>query len=425
MKMVSILPADSYVVYNRSLLNDNDRFILTALYQPIVGSIATSLYFTLCVDSRRNEEYTHHHLMNVMSIKLDDIVSSRKRLEAIGLLKSYLKENKYIYELYSPLSPSEFFSNPLLASSLLSTIGKKEYQDLVSIYKINRANVTEYENITAHFSDIYMMGIKNVEDITEDNIKSKDKLDIIIEDKVDFNFIISGMPSLFNKNALTKEMKELINKLAYLYNFDNVTLTNIIKDSLNEKGMISEIELKKNCKNYYSFETNSTPKLLFKSRETLKENTNEVKDLKKKLVDCFECSTPYDFLKAKYGGAKPTSKDINLIETLLVDQKLNPGVINVLIDYVLRTNDKKLNKNYVEAIASQWKLSNINNVKDAMIQAEKEYKKINEYKNRKENDLKITKPVEKLPTWYGKSVEKAQMNSEDIKELKDLLSEFE
>jgi replication initiation and membrane attachment protein len=66
MKMVSILPADSYVVYNRSLLNDNDRFILTALYQPIVGSIATSLYFTLWVDSRRDEEYTHHHLMNVI-----------------------------------------------------------------------------------------------------------------------------------------------------------------------------------------------------------------------------------------------------------------------------------------------------------------------------------------------------------------------
>ena len=85
----------------------------------------------------------------------------------------------------------------------------------------------------------------------------------------------------------------------------------------------------------------------------------------------------------------------------------------------------KLNKNYVEAIASQWKMSNINNVKDAMIQAEKEYKKLNEYKNKKENNLNISKPVEKLPNWYGKSVEKAQMNSEDIKELKDLLSEFE
>ena len=74
-------------------------------------------------------------------------------------------------------------------------------------------------------------------------------------------------------------------------------------------------------------------------------------------------SKAYDFLKAKYGGGKPTSKDVKLIESLLVDQKFNPGVVNVLIDYVLRINENKLNKNFVEAIASHWKLSKIDNVK--------------------------------------------------------------
>ena len=50
MKLVSILPADSYVVINKSLLNDNDRLVLTMLYQPIIGSVALSLYFTLWSD---------------------------------------------------------------------------------------------------------------------------------------------------------------------------------------------------------------------------------------------------------------------------------------------------------------------------------------------------------------------------------------
>ena len=103
--------------------------------------------------------------------------------------------------------------------------------------------------------------------------------------------------------------------------------------------------------------------------------TKTVQSKWQKLIDCFENTTPYDFLKAKYKGGKPTNKDVSLIESLLVDQELNPGVVNVLIDYVLRINDNKLNKNFVEAIASQWKLSNINTVKDAMLQAEKEYKK--------------------------------------------------
>lgn len=424
MKLITILPADSYVVINKSLLNDSDRSALVMLYQPIVGSTAISLYLTLWSDLNKTEimsnEYTHHHLMNVMGLKLEDIVSSRKRLEAIGLLKTFFKVgpvNNYVYELYSPLSVSEFFSNPILASSLLSSIGKKEYQDLITYYRVPKINMNDFENITSHFSEVYMMG-SNIEDVTQKGLKLKDKIEIIIDDVIDFDFVISSMSKICNPKTFTPGIKKLINRLAYLYNFDNSTMIEILKDSINEKGMINDTELKKNCKNYYSFENNNPPKLIYKSRNSVKTDDN-ISNLKNKLIECFESTTPYDFLKAKYGGSKPTNKDISLIESLLVDQELNPGVINVLIDYVLRTNDKKLNRNLVEAIASQWKMSNITTVKSAMLQAEKEYRKINQYKEKK-----TSKDVEKLPTWYGKDIKKQEMSSEDIEELKDMLSEF-
>ena len=430
MKLVSILPADSYIVVNKSILNDNDRQVLTVLYQPLVGAIAISLYFTLWSDLNKtmimSNEYTHHHLMNVMNLKLDEIILARKKLEATGLLKTYLKiapVNNYVYELYSPLSPSEFLSNPLLSSSLFSTLGLKEYQEILSYYKIPKINIKDFENITTHFNDIYMMCSKTDENTLGKNIKSKEKLDIMIDDVIDFNFVVTAIPKLLNSKALTSQTKKLINRLAYLYNFNNEVMTNIIKDSLTDKGLINELELKKNCKNYYSFENNSSPKLIFKSRDNVKRNDLNIKDLKQKLIESFECTTPYDFLKFRYGGAKPTDKDTKLIESLLVDQELNPGVINVLVDYVLRTNDKKLNKNFVESIASQWKMSNITTVKAAMLQAEKEYKKINNYKKNKETKTK--EKLEKLPTWYGKDVKKEEMTDNDIKELKDMLSEFE
>ena len=267
-----------------------------------------------------------------------------------------------------------------------------------------------------------MMSVKNVEDVTEKDLSSKEKLDVMIEEVVDFNFILSGMPKIFNSKSLNPNLRKLINSLAYLYNFDNVTLLSILKDSLDERGLIDEKELKKNCKNYYSFENNSAPKLIYKTRNNIKSNV-EVKDLKKKMIECFECNTPYNFLKAKYGGSKPTNKDISLIESLLVDQELNPGVVNVLVDYVLRTNSNKLNKNLVEAIASQWKMSNINTVKDAMLKAEEEYKKINSYKNKQKNIKEVQK--ESLPIWYGKNIKKEEMSQEEINELQDLLSEFE
>lgn len=427
MKVVSILPADAYTIVNKNILNDTDRSILYMLYQPIIGSISISLYFTLwsCLDKSEiiSKDFTHHHLMNSMNIKLEEIVSARKRLESLGLLKTYYKSgdiNSYIYELYSPLSPSEFFSNPLLSSLLFSIVGKKSYQELINYYKTQKIDTSSYENITVHFSDIYNIS-KNIEDVTEKDIISKDKLEVIIDDVVDFNFVLSSITKgLLNEKALNEPTKKLINRLAYLYNFDNLTIANIIKNSINEKGMISDSEFKKNCKNYYSFENNSTPKLIYKSKNNVKSETKDIKNIKEKLIECFECTSPYDFLKSKYGGAKPTTKDITLVESLLADQELNPGVINVLIDYVLRTNDKKLNKNLVEAIASQWKMLNINTVKDAMMQAEKEYRRINQTKEKKV----IKKEVEKLPTWYGKDIKKKEMTNDEIKELESMISEF-
>lgn len=419
-----ILPVDVYVVVNKSILNDSDRFVLTTLYQPIIGSDALSLYFTLWADLNKSQvisnEYTHHHLMDFMNLKLEEIVSARKKLEAIGLLKVYLKEsnvNSYIYELYSPLSCFEFLSNPILSSSVLSCIGKKEYQNIINYYRTQKINTSDYENITTKFSDIFVM--TNTIESTSDNIIKKDKLEIIVDDVIDFDFIISSIPKgILNKNCFSSNTKKLINSLAYLYNFDNEIMINLIKDSINEKGLINENELKKNCKNYYSFEYSGTPKLIYKNR-TIKVDVKDEKSIKEKLISCFENTSPYDFLKAKYHGAKPTSKDVNLIESLLVNQELNPGVVNVLIDYVLRINENKLNKNFVEAIASQWKLSNIKSVPEAMKQAEKEYRKMNQNKEKKKNIKE-----EKLPTWYGKDVKKKEMNKEEIKELEDMLSDF-
>lgn len=421
----SILPADVYVVVNKSVLNENDRFVLTTLYQPIIGSSALSLYFTLWSDLNKSIflscEYTHHHLMDFMNLKLEEIISSRKKLEAIGLLKTYLKQgdvNSYIYEIYSPLSCVEFFSNPILSSSLLSCVGKKEYQNLINYFRIPKINTSEFENITVKFSDIFMMS-NDIDYGFDKDILKKDKLEIMVDDVIDFDFIASSMPKgILNSNCFSKNVKKLINSLAYLYNFDNEIMINLIKDSINEKGLINESELKKNCKNYYSFEYNGTPKLIYNKR-TINNSVKDVNNLKEKLINCFENTSPYDFLKAKYGGAKPTSKDVNLIESLLVNQELNPGVVNVLIDYVLRINENKLNKNFVEAIASQWKLSNIKTVPDAMKQAEKEYRKMNQNKEKKKSIKE-----EKLPTWYGKDVKKKQMNKEDIKELEDMLSDF-
>ena len=105
-----LLPADLYIVVNKTVINEQDRKLITTLYQPIIGYSAVSLYFTFVDDlDKRNlmsEDLTHHHLMSTMQLKLSDILIARKKLEAVGLLKTYYKEdhvNHYVYQIYSPM----------------------------------------------------------------------------------------------------------------------------------------------------------------------------------------------------------------------------------------------------------------------------------------------------------------------------------
>ena len=150
MKNENLTPADKYVIYNKGLITSEKIKILTNLYQPIIGYTAVSLYLTFFNDlnnkSLESEEFSHHHLMTLMQLKLDSIVKARNKLEGIGLLKTYLQKgdiNNYIYVLYSPISAYEFFNHPILNVVLYNNIGSVEYEKLQNQYKVPRISVKD------------------------------------------------------------------------------------------------------------------------------------------------------------------------------------------------------------------------------------------------------------------------------------------
>ena len=53
MKIITLLPADSYVVVNRTIITEIDKKNLISLYEPIIGAVAVSLYLTLWRDLDR------------------------------------------------------------------------------------------------------------------------------------------------------------------------------------------------------------------------------------------------------------------------------------------------------------------------------------------------------------------------------------
>ncbi|MDD2207968.1 MAG: DnaD domain protein [Bacilli bacterium] len=424
MRKVSLLPADTYIVINKTVLTELERKNIINLYEPIIGPLSASLYLTLWSDLDKRElmskDFTHHHLMTLLKSSLDEIKEARKGLEAVGLLKTFYKNgddiNNYVYELFSPLSAYEFFNHPILNIILYNNIGISEYDNLINIYKKPSFNYSNYEDVTftmdKTFKSIPETGYNTID------IQRKETSKININELIDFDLLISSVPNqVLNEKALSKKTKELINNLAFVYNLDTLKMSDLIRLTIDEKGLINKDLLLKETRKYYEYSSSgSLPTLIYRTQpEHLKTPEGNVSN-RGKMIYIFENTTPYDFLKNKYKNVNPTSRDLKLLEYLAVELSLPPGVINVLIDYVLRINNNKLTMGFIETIAGQWVRLGIKTAEEAMAIAEKEHKKTNKNIKRKTD-----KP---LPVWFNKTNNVDEISSEEKTEMENLLKEF-
>lgn len=423
----SLLPADSYIVINKSIITDNDKLVLDMLYLPIIGPLPITLYNILLNDLDKlqiiSEVSTHAKILSSLHISTNELTEARNVLEAIGLLKTYLKTdsiNNYIYELYSPVSAHEFFSHPIFNIVLYNNIGKIEYDKLVTYFKMPKVNKEGYTEVTHSFSEVFDAVPYTSYNQSSDSIRKYNKLKLNINSSFDINFLIESIGEHIDKKVFTKDLQELIISLAFLYDIDVTRMQSIIRTCINERGSINREELRKTCRNHYQFDHNGLlPTVIERSQpEYLRKPIGDNSKIAK-MIYTFETISPYDFLKSKHNGSEPMKRDIKLLEDLIIDYKLKPGVVNVLIDYVLKTNDNKLNRAFIETIAGQWSRSKIETVEDAMEIAKKTHKSI-----RKKTNIKTTVKEKEVPVWFDKNIEANSATDEERQAIEDMLKEY-
>ena len=296
----------------------------------------------------------------------------------------------------------------------------KEYEKLLERYQIPKLPLKDFQDITCKFSDVFE-SISNYQINEEDNLRQREKRQLELTSKIDLEHVLSMIPEdYFQISSVTREMKDFIYKLSFIYDFDDESLLRILMNSINEKKMIDKELLRKQARNFYRFENQGKmPTLIYKNEpEAKRVSTNAPMTKKAKLIYQFETTTPHDFLALKYGGVEPTKQDLMILEYLLVELKLNPGVVNVLIDYVLKINHNKLTRAFIETIAGQWCRERIETVEDAMNQCIKE-------KNRKESIPKTTKQVVRKPKWFDEKPQVELATPEEMKEMDEFLKQFE
>ncbi|WP_413308345.1 DnaD domain protein [Bacillus sp. 1P10SD] len=432
-----ILPIDRYIVASDGLLHEYDRKVLTFLYQPLIGSTCLSLYMTLWAELEENrlwsDSSTHHLLMNMLGLNLKDIYEARLKLEGIGLLKTFVKtdeegDRSFIYELIPPLTPEQFFLDGMLNIFLYRKIGKNHFARLKRFFSDQQMpKEKEYQDVTRAFQDVfasatpgslqYLQGLSEEMEPEVDHhfIGRNNSKPIQIElSTFDFDLLMAGLnESLVPKKSLTQKVKEMISNLAFLYNIDPIQMKNIVLSAVDESSEIDLEELRKGARDWYQYvNQDQLPSLIERTQPAAQQvQKDEPKTQEEKLIRYLETTSPLRVLKDVSGGGEPSKSDLQIIEEVMFKQKLLPGVINVLIQFVMLKTDMKLTKGYVEKIAGHWARKQIKTVKEAMDLAKNEHRTyIGWTDNKKAGRPTKQKTIRKelIPEWFEESPEEGK-----------------
>ncbi|EOP49902.1 replication initiation and membrane attachment protein [Bacillus cereus VDM021] len=419
---MELLPIDRYKVSAKGLLHSYDRKVLTTLYQPLVGSKAFSLYMTLWGELEQDrvfgKENTHHSLMVTMQMQLPEVYEERMKLEAIGLLNVYIKKEKdirmFIYELQPPLSPKQFFDDIVLSIFLYNRLSRAKYNQVKQYFLEEEFDFASYENVTHSFNDVFGSFNPGQFEHAQEELRipssavmpgnEKGTAPQLWNDFFDFSLFVEGLSTLVPRKAITDQVRECVVTLSYVYGVDVLSMQSIVLGAMTELQTIDMERLRKGARDWYQFENGQALPVLSErvqphAARTMKEKEPSTQE--EMLIKQLEEISPKQLLKEISGGAEATKADLQIVEEVMMNQKLTPGVVNVLIYYVMLRSDMKLAKTYVEKIAGHWARKKVGTVSEAMALAKEENRQYQEWAETKKKGHTSKKTVRKemVPDW--------------------------
>ncbi|MEK4255056.1 MULTISPECIES: replication initiation and membrane attachment family protein [Ureibacillus] len=427
-------PKDHFDIILPHSLSSHERQLLTLFYQPLTGPEPISLYLTLWAEGEdaHRETLNHYYLMNVLDMPIGKVFQARISLEAIGLLRTYRKEEGenrfFLYELVRPLDAETFFQDPLLSMFLFSKIGEQAYRKLRKRF-IKRMNMDSFKEVSRTFMDVYKPIHTNVpQEFIEPNLETKNRNYPFYYEQFDFALLQAGLSEqLIPTSVFTIEVKEWIAKIAFLYQFSPLDMQKVVILAIDDEMRISLDRLKKAASDYYKLTiSKEVPKLEKTFEMKPQEIQNQPLTKEQELIDYLETTPPVQVLRDINNGKEPVPSSVEIAEDLILKHGMPVGVVNVLLEYVMLTTDMKLPRKYVERIADHWMRKNVRTAKEAMELARTERDQYNKWKQeneeKKSSNLNYRKQPyrnireEKIPEWFYKRNEPRKEEEQSTKQ---------
>lgn len=408
MKWKETVPADPYVVRVKRPISAAEIGYIVHLYQPLLRALPVALYQTLYHQSApanfMSVQSSHYGLMVTMGMPLPTIIKARHQLEAIGLLEVYKSANEeerlLEYELQPPYAPHAFFQDDTLSIMLLNRVGKEYYRKLrrhfsppdehrIPADRVRLCVTKAFDEVFHHVSPselIVGVGTETAEFLHQTGQESP--LDTFVEQEpagrkyqkteLDYEFLAAVLPKMVKKeNLFTPAVRTELASLAFLYNIDSEIMGRfLLEPAVIEYDEINIDALRRLIKDWYRREQGRAPRILLRDDESLRpaekatQETVQV-ELSERESHALRLSSlsPFQLMEQYQKGGKIAPADQKIVEELLANYQLPPGVVNVLLEYVMITHNGQLPKELIYKIAGHWKRSDITTVQEAQQQA--------------------------------------------------------
>lgn len=366
--MKTLSMSDIYQVRSSHALDHEDYRVILQLYQPLIGIEAATLYLTLFSEMNQltltKKPSLISRICKITGFSQSSLSQAFSKLEAVGLISTYVKRNdhRYLFDLKMPLSADQFIKHRIL-NTLLQQRLNDEYEKTVVPFQTYHVDLAHYDDVSASFTDVFDIQLNNEQILIEKDYQTKKQN--IIEKDYDLDLFYQGLSSLqLNRKMFSQEDIRLIQQLGILYKINEVDMLDIVKSNM-VSGHLDKKAFIDYCRNYYDLKMPEKFDEIFHKQSVLLQQPAGESTLDKH-INYLENISPYDLLKDKLGGREPLKRDLQVIESVLTDLQLEPGVMNALIELTLYKCNQSLPRNFIEAIASQWKRKNIQTVKDAI-----------------------------------------------------------
>lgn len=323
------------------------RLNLTSLYDlylPIIGQSATNFYMLLnnMVEANvknNNLTFNSNLICRQLNVSTDELVSAKEKLEAIGLLSTYVstninKDNIFILVLNSCLDYETFISNPKFKTLLINQIGTTNFEYLE--YKfMPEQDLQEAIEVSVGFDKVF--NNEQLKDVSMVNFESLYKN---IQKT-------TSLPIVINDNC-----KQIIEDVYAKYQLSLHDIEMVIYDSINEVEGHLEANANLLIQNFNKFISGKVNISLINVNRDFKLFYGQLnQEQENKIINDYKVCNAELYLCSIFKRSL-SREEKNIIATLRGKYYLNDEIINVLVDFSLNKTNGKLNKKYLTKAAN-------------------------------------------------------------------------